>query len=624
LANPKLRLAIIEKVINFDAAPGSNGETEFFDVMRRMVPNATGTTLVGTWTNAQTQSFTFGVAMPTFIYDLLQIRVVGFIQTDGDKVVHQAGMSAPYQLSNYASIASVNTVSNTITCSTSITPSILIENNGTNPLTSAVVSYTIDGGTALTENFSGNIATGTSQNVNINAPITNLAPGEHTVIFQLQNINNAGINSTNISSTFYVIGSGSALNNYTENFANATGFNSYINISDDAVAWSRSTTAGFGTPRNSMKMDFYNSPLGKVDDVILPPFNTSGLNDPKLKFKVAGAPYPFTGDDSEDTLEVHYSLDCGTTWNLAWRKSGADLYTAPGQTTAYTANTDAAYRNDSTNLVGAGNAQQLLVLFRGRSNYGNNVYVDNINISATSALIAVSSTSPTCNGGTNGSATATPNFGTAPFTYLWNTTPAQTTQTAINLTAGTYSVTVTDQGGSSNTSSVLVGQPTAISASNSIVTNQTTSTPNGTISLVTAGGTAPYTFSWSNGNTTSNLTGLAAGSYSVTITDANGCTKSQSFTISNTTGVEEISSQNNIKLYPNPAQNNLNIVIENVQSNGNISIVDAIGKYVYSTSIEGKGKVFTNVDLTNISNGVYFVRVNSGNSVSVQKLIVKH
>jgi hypothetical protein len=77
-------------------------------------------------------------------------------------------------------------------------------------------------------------------------------------------------------------------------------------------------------------------------------------------------------------------------------------------------------------------------------------------------------------------------------------------------------------------------------------------------------------------------------------------------------------------LYPNPAQNNLNIVIENVQSNGNISIVDAIGKYVYSTSIEGKGKVFTNVDLTNISNGVYFVRVNSGNSVSVQKLIVKH
>jgi hypothetical protein len=102
LANPKLRLAIIEKVINFDAAPGSNGETEFFDVMRRMVPNATGTTLGGTWTNAQTQSFTFGVAMPTFIYDLLQIRVVGFIQTDGNKVVHQAAISQPIALVNYA------------------------------------------------------------------------------------------------------------------------------------------------------------------------------------------------------------------------------------------------------------------------------------------------------------------------------------------------------------------------------------------------------------------------------------------------------------------------------------------------------------------------------------------
>jgi hypothetical protein len=775
LVNPKLRIGIIEREIVFDSAPGTNGETEFYDVMRKMVPNSNGTTVGTSWTNGQSQTFTFGIALPTFIYDLLQVRVVGFIQTDGDKVVHQAAISAPFILSNYASISNVNTVANTITCNTSITPSITIENYGANPLTSAVVSYSIDGGTALTENFTGNIATGTSQSLNINTPISNLTPGEHTIIFQLQNINNAGINSTNISSSFFVIGAASALNNYTENFATATGFNSYINISDDAVLWSRSTTAGFGIPRNSMKIDFYNSPLGKVDDVILPPFNTSGLNEPKLNFKVAGAPYPYTSGDSEDTLEVHYSLDCGSTWNLAWRKSGADLYTVAGQTNAYTANNDAAFRNDSTVLTGAGNSTQLLVMFRARSGYGNNVYVDNINIRATSALVSVSSTPPTCNGGTNGSAVATAIFGTAPYTYLWNTTPAQTTQTAINLAAGVYSVTVTDQSGSSNTSSVSIGQPAVISAaslnvtnqSNStpnggisfissggtqpytyswsngattnnltglstgnysvtitdangctktqtfvvnassdllavtftapscnggtngtaqatpnfgnppytyswntnptqttqsatnllagnysvtvtdgagstsinsitisqpalistsslVVTNQTNSTPNGAISFVSAGGTSPYTYLWSNGSTTESLSGLTADTYSVTITDANGCTKTQSFTVSNTIGVEEISSKSNLKLYPNPAQNNLNIVIENVQSNGTISIVDAIGKNVYSSSIEGKGKVFTTIDLTNITNGIYFVRVNSGSNTSIQKLIVKH
>jgi DNA-binding beta-propeller fold protein YncE len=77
-------------------------------------------------------------------------------------------------------------------------------------------------------------------------------------------------------------------------------------------------------------------------------------------------------------------------------------------------------------------------------------------------------------------------------------------------------------------------------------------------------------------------------------------------------------------LYPNPAQNNLNVTIENAQANSTISVIDALGKSIFNSTLEGKGRVITNIDLTSVSNGVYFVRVNSGNSVSVQKLIVKH
>lgn len=479
LAQPKLRLAIVENEIIFNVPPGSDGTTNFYNVMRKMVPNATGTSLLSSWTNGQTQTFTYGLALPSYIYNSQQIKVVGFIQTDGDKVVHQAYASDQFILPNYATIPIINSTENSFTCNSFVTPSITIANGGTNPITSALITYSIDGQSNISQNYTGNIAFGSSQNVAINNPIINLGSGQHTLVFQLQNINGMGINTPSVSNTFYVIDSPSLLNDYTEDFANATGFNSFIKLSDDNVKWTRSTTSGFGSLRNSMGISFYNSPAGKVDDVILPPFSTIGLNNPTLNFKVAGAGYPNVTGDSEDTLEVHYSLDCGSTWNLAWRKIGSDLYTVATQTTSYTANSDAAFRNESTTLVGAEDASQLLIMFRGRSNYGNNVYVDNINITASGTLVSASSKLP----------------------YFNNSS---------------------------------------------------------------------------------------------------------------------------VKLYPNPSENNLNIAIENIDSNAKINIVDAIGKSVSSSTIEGKDNVLVNVDLTNISNGIYFVKVNSGGNTSIQKLIVKH
>lgn len=84
------RLALTEKAIIFTKAPGSNGEKEFYSVMRKMLPNATGNTLPLTWKSGQTEKISIRAAIPSYIYDKKQLSVVGFLQTDNDKVVQQA------------------------------------------------------------------------------------------------------------------------------------------------------------------------------------------------------------------------------------------------------------------------------------------------------------------------------------------------------------------------------------------------------------------------------------------------------------------------------------------------------------------------------------------------------
>ncbi|WP_053978390.1 LamG-like jellyroll fold domain-containing protein [Mangrovimonas xylaniphaga] len=127
--------------------------------------------------------------------------------------------------------------------------------------------------------------------------------------------------------------------------------------------------------------------------------------------------------------------------------------------------------------------------------------------------------------GTGGSATATPSGGTAPYSYLWNT--GATTQTISGLPAGTYTVTVTDSSGcTSSPTSITNAAPTELTVSASWTNTTGTGNSNGTASAKPFGGDAPYTYLWSNGETTSSISGLSSGTYTVTITDESGCNSS--------------------------------------------------------------------------------------------------
>ncbi len=138
---------------------------------------------------------------------------------------------------------------------------------------------------------------------------------------------------------------------------------------------------------------------------------------------------------------------------------------------------------------------------------------------------AVGSTALLCNSDHSGAASFTPN--SSSFTYLWNDALAQTTATASGLSAGAYTVHVTDIYGCDTTSSVVITQPSALNAANVTASSPScTGGSNGSASVQPAGGTPGYTYQWSinaNGQTTSTAFGLPPGAYTVVVTDANGC-----------------------------------------------------------------------------------------------------
>src|SRR5262249_43451935 len=144
---------------------------------------------------------------------------------------------------------------------------------------------------------------------------------------------------------------------------------------------------------------------------------------------------------------------------------------------------------------------------------------DAINIGVSLPLgLLLNHTNVSCNGGNNGTATAV-GSGSAPLTYHWNSPGNPSTPTVSGLSAGTYTVTVTEAFGCTRTGNVTITEPAAISTSISGTNESCPGRNDGTALLSPLGGVAPFTYLWSNGGNTANIDSLAPGNYSVTLTD---------------------------------------------------------------------------------------------------------
>jgi gliding motility-associated-like protein len=151
---------------------------------------------------------------------------------------------------------------------------------------------------------------------------------------------------------------------------------------------------------------------------------------------------------------------------------------------------------------------------------------DSVIITQSVITATITTTNSDCNN-VNGTATISAGGGSPPYTYLWSN--SQTSLTATGLATGTYTVTVTDSEECTKVESFLITQ--SLITANTTVTDAFCGNDNGTATISPNGGSPPYTYQWSNSLTSSTATGLAAGSYNVTVTDSNNCYQVSSFTV---------------------------------------------------------------------------------------------
>jgi hypothetical protein len=248
-----------------------------------------------------------------------------------------------------------------------------------------------------------------------------------------------------------------------------------------------------------------------------------------------------------------------------------------------------------------------------------------INNIAGPSVSITGSTNATC-GQSNGSATALASGGTGPYTYYWSTSPTQTTATASNIAAGTYTVSVNDNNGCQATNSVTITNSTASPScdiTNSV--NETNGQSNGSATVTATGGTSPYTYVWSNSQSTQIATNLTAGIYAVTVSDANGCTCGDQVTITNISGIDENWNNEHFTVYPNPTDGLINIKLVNfTEKDFSVEIYDITGNKVYSEQIVCSSNKFEkSIDLNNLSKGLYYMKFISEEKISTRKITIQ-
>jgi len=203
--------------------------------------------------------------------------------------------------------------------------------------------------------------------------------------------------------------------------------------------------------------------------------------------------------------------------------------------------------------------------------------------------------------GNTGSITVDASGSAAPYTYNWST--GSTVVTISNLGSGNYTVSVFDAGVCFNSTTISINEPDSITVTLTADSVSCFGLPDGIIQVAVSGGTAGYTYSWSNGITTTDLSSLSAGDYTLDVTDANSCLKSESTTIDEPEAL--------VLILP-PTIN----ASSSTSSDGSASVNPSGGTSPYSYNWSNGA---TTKDATSLSAGEYSISVTDANDCVATK-----
>ncbi|HEU4472245.1 MAG TPA: choice-of-anchor J domain-containing protein [Flavisolibacter sp.] len=277
-------------------------------------------------------------------------------------------------------LVSINTPTTGNSCSPVIAPSVTVQNNGEEPITSFEVRYSIDNGPVVTTAF----------------PLQNLAPNATLTVPLTSSTTTSGSHSIKIytANPTTATGTGDIQNNndtLTRNFSVVTlaapplveGFENNFPSSgwtlvnpNNNVTWVKASPG-----RNSNFAGFFdnfsNNVNNQIDEIRTPFTNTAGADSLIIRFDLAHKNYP----GAPDTLTVLVSTDCGNTFTSVYKKQGATLATAGSSTGDYTAPVPGDWRTEWISLNNVfTNSGSVVVAIRNTNRFGNNIFIDNINI----------------------------------------------------------------------------------------------------------------------------------------------------------------------------------------------------------------------------------------------------
>ena len=304
------------------------------------------------------------------------------------------------------------------------------------------------------------------------------------------------------------------------------------NIWNDAIYWSRVTgIGGFGASNACARFDNYNMYApGERDEMRTPRLNFSSVVNSTLTFDVAYARYNSVNSDS---LEVKVSTDCGNSWTALYLKGGTNLATASDQTSPF-APTSSQWRTESINIsTVTALAPNVMFSFINRGGYGQNIFVDNINIVTAVPNLSMAFNGTVC----EGAPVTFTNNSTGAGSYTWSI-PGSTTSISNATTpvtsftaAGLYTITLT---GASGANTAQITQTISVLSSPSISASSQSLCAGSTITITPSGASS---FTFMNGSTTlgtgTSLTLTPASTQTISILAGNAqCTTTSNITAS--------------------------------------------------------------------------------------------
>lgn len=490
------------------------------------------------------------------------------------------------------------------------------------------------GGAATSYQWSfpgGNPATSTLQN-----PVVSYATnGTYSVTLTTSN---AYGTNTNTQTNYITISNAATQVFYSENFESANP-NMSVQNPDNGTTWAVTTTSGNTSGTRSAFMDFYNyNAAGQRDGLITPVIDFSQHVNAQLSFTHAYRRY---NTNSSDSLIIKVSTNGGSTWQRIWQAGESGTGNFATQTTS----TSAFVPGSSDDWCLGGNVgascftvslsqfdgqQNVRIMFESYNNYGNNLYIDDIEVSGICSTTLPPAPQPSFNTSSNticqGQSVVFANTTSNATSYQWTFqggTPATSTSGSPTVTynnAGTFNVTLTATGPGGTVTQTFNAAVAVTPAPNAVITAS-----NGTLTASPAG----MSYQWyQNGSavagaTQQTYTPVSNGSYTVIVTNNSNCSKESNAIVIQTLSLEDVSAYFEWNVYPNPASGMTTVTWkDNGISPAGIRVVDAMGKEIRRVPAVSAAGV--QVDLNGLAPGMYFIGIRfEGQRELLKKIIIK-